>query len=54
MFAKEHEYVLTLSGRKISTPNINSSNAMLQKGAERAAINAPMQGSVLLISSKKP
>lgn len=52
MFAKEHEYVLTLSGRKISTPNINSSNAMLQKGAERAAINAPMQGSAADIIKK--
>ena len=52
MFAKEHEYVLTLSGRKISTPNINSSNAMLQKGAERAAIDAPMQGSAADIIKK--
>lgn len=45
IFAHKHGYVETLLGRRISTPNINSSNTMMQKGAERAAINAPMQGS---------
>lgn len=45
IYAREHGYVETLMKRRISTPNINSTNAILQKGAERAAINAPMQGS---------
>ena len=45
IFAREHGYVETLLGRRIATPNINSSNTIMQKGAERAAINAPMQGS---------
>ncbi len=44
-FAHKHGYVLALNGRKIAIPNINSSNVILSKSAERAAINAPMQGS---------
>ena len=44
-FAKTNEYVEAVDGRKISTPNVNSSNAILSKAALRAAINAPMQGS---------
>ncbi|MBY0545015.1 MAG: DNA polymerase I [Gammaproteobacteria bacterium] len=42
--AHEQGYVETLLGRKLYLPDINSRNAGLQKGAERAAINAPMQG----------
>jgi len=42
-FAKEHNYVLTLFGRKINTPEIN--NRGPHAGfAKRAAINAPIQG----------
>jgi DNA polymerase I len=37
-------YVETLSGRRLYLPDINSSQIMRQKGAERAAINAPLQG----------
>lgn len=44
-YAHEHGYVTSINGRHISVANINSSNAMLSKAAERAAINAPMQGS---------
>lgn len=44
-YAHENGFVRAINGRKITVSNINSSNAMLSKGAERAAINAPMQGS---------
>lgn len=44
-FAKEHGYVETLYGRRVHVPNINEKNRMLVAGAERAAINAPLQGS---------
>jgi DNA polymerase-1 len=44
-FAKEHGYVETLCGRRLPMPEINSSQIMRQKAAERAAINAPLQGS---------
>jgi DNA polymerase-1 len=37
-------YVETVFGRRLWLPEINSSNAMKRQGAERAAINAPMQG----------
>lgn len=43
--AQEHGYVETLTGRRMSVPNINSNNQRLKAAAERAAINAPMQGS---------
>ena len=42
--AKEQGYVETVFGRRLWLPEINSSNAMKRQGAERAAINAPMQG----------
>jgi DNA polymerase-1 len=42
--AKKQGYVETLYGRKISLPNIHSKNFALKSAAERAAINAPMQG----------
>ncbi len=42
--AHQHGYVETLFCRRLYTPNINSNNIHQQKGAERAAINAPMQG----------
>lgn len=44
-FAHEHGYVTTITGREIVIKNINSHSQMLMKGGERAAINAPMQGS---------
>ncbi|AIX49758.1 MULTISPECIES: DNA polymerase I [Pantoea] len=37
-------YVETLDGRRLWLPDIKSSNAIRRKAAERAAINAPMQG----------
>ncbi|ADU71238.1 DNA polymerase I [Pantoea sp. At-9b] len=37
-------YVETLDGRRLWLPDITSSNAIRRKAAERAAINAPMQG----------
>ncbi len=42
--AKEKGYVETYFGRRLWVPEINSSNGMRRAGAERAAINAPMQG----------
>ena len=42
--AKAQGYVETLFCRRLYLPDINSSNAMRRKGAERVAINAPMQG----------
>jgi DNA polymerase I len=38
-------YVETLWGRRLNLPDIHSSQVMRQKAAERAAINAPLQGS---------
>ena len=43
-FAKKHGYVETLMGRRLFIPEINASNQMRRKMAERAAINAPLQG----------
>ncbi|MFA6063713.1 MAG: DNA polymerase I [Gallionella sp.] len=42
--AKQQGYVETVFGRRLWLPEINSSNGMKRQGAERAAINAPMQG----------
>ncbi len=42
--AKQQGYVETVFGRRLWLPEINSSNGMRRQGAERAAINAPMQG----------
>ncbi|MGA0572440.1 DNA polymerase I [Variovorax sp. VNK109] len=42
--AKEHGYVETVFGRRLYLPEINSPNGPRRGGAERAAINAPMQG----------
>ncbi|GLK87110.1 DNA polymerase I [Pseudomonas turukhanskensis] len=42
--ASEQGYVETLFGRRLYLPDIHSKNAGLRKGAERTAINAPMQG----------
>ncbi|WP_233968256.1 DNA polymerase I [Pectobacterium polaris] len=50
--AAEHGYVSTLDGRRLYLPDIHSRNAMARKGAERAAINAPMQGTAADIIKK--
>lgn len=42
--AKETGYVETVFGRRLYLPDIKASNGARRKGAERAAINAPMQG----------
>ena len=42
--AKLQGYVETVFGRRLWLPEINASNGMKRQGAERAAINAPMQG----------
>ena len=44
-FAREHGFVETLFGRRIHIREINSKIPGLRGGAERAAINAPIQGS---------
>lgn len=43
--AKTDGFVKTLLNRKLFTPDIQSSNRMIKEAAERAAINAPLQGS---------
>jgi DNA polymerase-1 len=43
--AHQQGYVETLWGRRLYLPDINSSQILRQKAAERAAINAPLQGS---------
>ena len=42
--ARERGYVETVFGRRLFLNDIGSRNAALRQGAERAAINAPMQG----------
>ncbi|MEW9899586.1 DNA polymerase I [Chitinivorax sp. PXF-14] len=42
--AKQHGYVETVFGRRLWLPEINAAQPMRRQGAERAAINAPMQG----------
>ncbi len=42
--ARDQGYVETLFGRRLYLPEIRASNMMRRQGAERAAINAPMQG----------
>ena len=44
-FAREHGYVETVLGRRRYLKNINSQNAIVRGGAERNAVNAPIQGS---------
>jgi len=43
--ATANGYVETLSGRRCHIRNIDSKNGTIRSGAERAAINAPVQGS---------
>jgi DNA polymerase-1 len=42
--ARQRGYVETVFGRRLYLPEINSKNPQRRQGAERAAINAPMQG----------
>jgi DNA polymerase I len=42
--AKAQGYVETVFGRRLYLPDINARNKQFQQAAERAAINAPMQG----------
>ena len=42
---KEYGYVETIFGRRLYLPGIKDKNPIVRKQAERAAINAPMQGS---------
>src|SRR5690606_37889156 len=44
-FARENGFVQTVSGRRRYLKDINSQNAVVRGGAERNAVNAPIQGS---------
>ncbi len=44
-FARENGYVQTVLGRRRYLKDINSANGMVRSGAERNAVNAPIQGS---------
>ena len=50
--AAEKGYVETLFGRRLYLPEFNAKNGARRKGAERAAINAPMQGTAADIIKK--
>ncbi|QWT42710.1 DNA polymerase I [Dickeya dadantii] len=50
--AADQGYVSTLDGRRLYLPDIHSRNANSRKAAERAAINAPMQGTAADIIKK--
>lgn len=50
--AAEKGYVETIFGRRLYLPEINAKNIPRRKAAERAAINAPMQGSAADIIKK--
>ncbi|MCL1078544.1 DNA polymerase I [Parashewanella spongiae] len=50
--AAEQGYVETLFGRRLYLPEIKARNAMRRQAAERAAINAPMQGTAADIIKK--
>ncbi|MGO2160200.1 MAG: DNA polymerase I [Vibrio toranzoniae] len=50
--ASEQGFVETIYGRRLHLPEIKSRNGMRRKAAERAAINAPMQGTAADIIKK--
>ncbi|MEZ8018271.1 DNA polymerase I [Vibrio splendidus] len=50
--ASEQGFVETIYGRRLHLPEIQSRNSMRRKAAERAAINAPMQGTAADIIKK--
>jgi DNA polymerase-1 len=51
-FARAHGYVETLYGRRVHVRDINSKNGALRQFSERAAINAPLQGTAADIIKK--
>ena len=50
--ARDKGYVETIFGRRLYLPEINASNFRRRQGAERTAINAPMQGTAADIIKK--
>jgi DNA polymerase-1 len=50
--AHQQGYVETLFGRRLNLPEINTRNMQRQRAAERAAINAPLQGTAADIIKK--
>ncbi|MDQ8039164.1 MAG: DNA polymerase I [Rickettsiella sp.] len=50
--AQQQGYVTTLLGRRLNLPGINASDPLRRKASERAAINAPLQGSAADIIKK--
>ncbi|MBF6040876.1 DNA polymerase I [Pseudomonas sp. P154a] len=50
--AAKQGFVETIFGRRLYLPEINAKNPALRKGAERTAINAPMQGTAADIIKK--
>ena len=50
--AKEDKFVETLMGRRLYLNEINAANGLRRQAAERAAINAPLQGSAADIIKK--
>lgn len=50
--AREQGYITTLLGRRLYFPRINASDPLQRKASERAAINAPLQGSAADIIKK--
>ena len=50
--AKKNLYVETILGRRLHVAEINASNGLRRQAAERAAINAPLQGSAADIIKK--
>ena len=50
--AREDQYVETIMGRRLYLNEINASNGLRRQAAERAAINAPLQGSAADIIKK--
>lgn len=50
--AQQQGYVTTLLGRRLNLPRINASDPLQRRASERAAINAPLQGSAADIIKK--
>jgi DNA polymerase I len=50
--ARQQGYVTTLLGRRLNLPRINASDPVQRRASERAAINAPLQGSAADIIKK--